>query len=260
MFRPRRLLFSIFIILAICSTAFGSSFMSKSGVSTENYNNAVDILEKVYTGEISNNYHNYISDWPDAKAIPTGTGESLIFFLNDENIYLTPYHYIALQKTLNEMSEASKITNEDWVQIFLFIFMVLGACLLAIGCSSRSEILLFIGVTIMTFSFCILAFSSPNMSQVKIELFPQIQCQAIAKDQIPQFLHYLDKCYAELSNTGTLLREKTVIEREISYPPVHRDNPTIIFIPDRIEQYKEESEAKEESTKIVIPIRPSWER
>ena len=253
-------LLAAFVIMILPYPSAAASFMSDSGVSEEEYNTAVEILTKVYTGEISNNYRNYISGWPDAKAIPTGTGESLIFFLHDENIYLTPYHYITLQKTLNEMSEASKVTNKDWVQIFLFILMVMSACLLAISCFSRSEIVLLIGVTIMTFSFCILAFSGPNMSQVKIELFPQIQCQAIAKDQIPQFLHYLNKSYAELSNTGTLLREKTVIEREISYPPVHRDNPTIIFMPGRTEHYKEETETKEETTNIVIPIRPSWER
>lgn len=253
-------LLAAFVIMILPYPSAAASFMSDSGVSEEEYNTAVEILTKVYTGEISNNYRNYISGWPDAKAIPTGTGESLIFFLHDENIYLTPYHYITLQKTLNEMSEASKVTNKDWVQIFLFILMVMSACLLAISCFSRSEIVLLIGVTIMTFSFCILAFSGPNMSQVKIELFPQIQCQAIAKDQIPQFLHYLNKSYAELSNTGTLLREKIVIEREISYPPVHRDNPTIIFMPGRTEHYKEETETKEETTNIVIPIRPSWER
>lgn len=236
--------------------------MSDSGVSEEEYNTAVKILTKTYTGEISNNHHYYIGDWPEAKAIPTGTGESLIFFLNDENIYLTPYHYIALQKILNEMSEASKVTNKDWVQIFLFILMVMGAFLLAIGCSSRSEIILFIGVTIMIFSFCILAFSGPNISQVKKELLPQIQYQTISRNQIPQLLQYLDKYYAELNNTGTLLREKTVIEREISYPPVHRDNPTIILnIPVRIEQNKGAEVLEEEKTgNIAVPVRPSWER
>lgn len=107
-----------------------------------------------------------------------------------------------------------------------------------------------------------LYFLEPCISSQIVEekLLAQIQSQTITRNQIPQLLQYLDKYYAELINTGTSLRENTVIEREISYSPVHRDNPTILFMPVRIEQNKEETEAKEEPTNIVIPIRPSWER
>ena len=251
MFRPRRLLFSIFIILAICSTAFGSSFMSKSGVSTENYNNAVDILEKVYIGEFAGEGRQ------KAEAIPTGTGESIVLFPNKENVYLTPYHYISLQKALNELDAKYGLRVKSIVWFFFVI-----ACLICWVSVFLLSWKIFVGGCCFVMIWTALYFLEPCISSQIVEekLLAQIQSQTITRNQIPQLLQYLDKYYAELSNTGTLLRENTVIEREISYSPVHRDNPTIIFMPGMIEHYKEETEAKEEPTNIVIPIRPSWER
>lgn len=178
-------------------------------------------------------------------------------FPNKENVYLTPYHYISLQKALNELDAKYGLRVKSIVWFFFVIAYL--TCWVSVFLLSWK---IFVGGCCFVMIWTALYFLEPCISSQIVEekLLAQIQSQTITRNQIPQLLQYLDKYYAELINTGTSLRENTVIEREISYSPVHRDNPTILFMPVRIEQNKEETEAKEEPTNIVIPIRPSWER